>query len=816
MKRTITLGISLFLSATFVFGQVQGDGGIPHFKGLSTKNLSKVSFAQPDIAALKAEDAIVDAEKSGPWRFGYNNETNLTLENSGSWTTLPNGGQVWRLKMTCQEALTVNLTLDNVSIPEGNELYVYNEDKSFILGKFTANHLYMGKLGTELVPGNTVIAEYYVAPGNDSKDASLRIARVTHGYRTANEFVEKAFGSSGSCNMNVACPDGLPWEDPIRSAVMLVSGSSGFCSGALINNTQNDGKPYVLTANHCYSDPTSWIFRFNWQSATCVNPGGSPSFQSLSGAVLRARRTPSDFCLVEITGGLEGGTVPCSYNAYFSGWDNSGVNPTSTVSIHHPSGDIKKISFDDAASFPVQAMGSSEANSSWQVEWDRNTTTEGGSSGSPLFDQNQRIIGQLWGGGASCSNLTAPDYYGRVFNSWEPAGSNSTNQLKVWLDPTLSGVTSIDGFDPCTPAIDDDARMYNISSPSGSTCETDVNGTVTIKNNGTLTMSSADIIYGIDGSVNTYNWSGSLASGATEVVNLPTLTSTAGAHTFYAKVELSGDGNPGNDSLAVAFTIINPTPVVLPIVQDFEGAFPGAWTNDNPDASYGWGVTAVGFASSNSMTIDNYNYNASGARDSYISPFFSLTDAITGVMSFDVAYTPYATGPNYSDTLIVEISTDCGTTWESIYYKGGMTLSTTGATSDGFTPAGDGEWRNEVIDLAAYLGAASVQVRVVNKNNYGNEMYVDNINISASTLGLNEVGVSNFTVYPNPSKGTMTVQFASLAQRDVRVIDLAGRTVYNAKSTGATAEINLNVEQGNYLIIIEENGIQSVKKLVIQ
>jgi hypothetical protein len=78
----------------------------------------------------------------------------------------------------------------------------------------------------------------------------------------------------------------------------LVSGSNGFCSGALINNTLNDGKPYVLTANHCYSDPTNWIFRFNWQSADCNNPAASPTFQSLSGAVLRSRRTPSDFCLV--------------------------------------------------------------------------------------------------------------------------------------------------------------------------------------------------------------------------------------------------------------------------------------------------------------------------------------------------------------------------------------------------------------------------------------------------------------------------------------------------------------------------------------
>jgi hypothetical protein len=258
----------------------------------------------------------------------------------------------------------------------------------------------------------------------------------------------KAFGSSGNCNMNVACPDGAPYQNHIRATVMLVSGSNGFCTGSMINNTMNDGTPYVLTANHCYSNPANWIFRFNWQSATCNNPNSSPSFVSLSGATLRARRTPSDFCLVEITGGLQNGTVPASYNTYFPGWDNSDTPPTSAVCVHHPSGDIKKISFDDNALSSANGMGSSEANSQWRLVWDRSTTTEPGSSGSPLFDQNGRIVGQLWGGGASCSNLSSPDYYGKVSYSWEPAGSNSTNQLKYWLDPTGTGVTNINGFDP--------------------------------------------------------------------------------------------------------------------------------------------------------------------------------------------------------------------------------------------------------------------------------------------------------------------------------------------------------------------------------
>lgn len=457
MKKQLLKITTLILLSGSLFAQ-QGDGGTPKTFALKSNEVAieKQSFATPNIDALKAEDAITEQQKSGPWRFGFNNTVNLNMNNSGTWTNLENGGKIWRLELTCENALTVNLTLDNVVIPEGNEMYVYNPQKDFILGKFTSYHLYEGELGTELVPGNTAIVEYYVAPINLNESAQLNINTVTHGYRTASEFQEKAFGSSGNCNMNANCSDADPWDLQRRSAIMLVSGSNGFCSAAMINNSLNDGKPYVLTANHCYSNPSSWIFRFNWQispedmnQSNCTqNPGGNPTFVSLSGGVLRARRTPSDFCLVEITGGLVGGTVPSSYYTYFAGWDNTDAIPTSATCFHHPSGDIKKAAFDDAPLVSGNGMFSSEDDSQWEVEWDRNTTTEGGSSGSPLFDQNGRIIGQLWGGGASCFNLSSPDYYGKVSYSWNPSGSNSTNQLKFWLDPNDDGLTVLDGYNP--------------------------------------------------------------------------------------------------------------------------------------------------------------------------------------------------------------------------------------------------------------------------------------------------------------------------------------------------------------------------------
>ncbi|HLU87678.1 MAG TPA: hypothetical protein VKZ44_07965, partial [Taishania sp.] len=317
-KRLLSVVLCTFFSFA-LSAQIQGYGGDPRSSKISfPKDLPSFNFAQPDIAQLRMEDSITEITKVGPWRFGFNNEVSINLENAGKWYNLPNGGKVWMVRLHCNEALTINLTFENLTIPEGNELYVYNEDKSFILGKFTANHVYEGQLGTELIPGSTAIVEYYVSPKNQGNIGSLTIDKVTHGYRTSSEFANKAFGGSGSCNMNVNCPDGDDWADEKRSVVMLVSGSNGFCTGALVNNTAYDGKPYILTANHCYSsysNPATWVFRFHWESPTCTNPVSSPTnFQSLSGAILRARRTPSDFCLVEITGGLSNGTIPESMN----------------------------------------------------------------------------------------------------------------------------------------------------------------------------------------------------------------------------------------------------------------------------------------------------------------------------------------------------------------------------------------------------------------------------------------------------------------------------------------------------------------------
>ena len=776
MKTLYTLSF-LLLSST-LFAQIQGKGGVPTSTKLvlNDKVIQQWVYAQPDIQALAAEDALLDEQGTAPWRFGFNNYTNLNTTNAGSWFDLPNGARLWLVKVKCEGALTVNLTFEQTTIPEGNKLFVYNAAKDFILGAFTQEHIYDGQLGTELIPGEEAIIEYYVAPKNNY--GHIQLATVTHGYRTANEFLEKAFGSSGSCNMNVNCPDGLPWTPQRNSAVMLVSGSSGFCSGALINNTLNDGKPYVLTANHCYSNPATWVFRFNWQAIDCPNPGASPTFQSLSGAVLRARRTPSDFCLVEITGGLVNGTVPLDYNPYFSGWDNSGNIPTATVSIHHPSGDIKKISFDDAAPSISQGMGSSEANSTWTIEWDRNTTTEGGSSGSPLFDQNHRIIGQLWGGGASCQNLSAPDYYGRVANSWEPAGSNSTNQLKFWLDPSSSGAAFIDGFDPNnTTVVALDAALSAAQLTAQALCGANYLPSVSLMNVGTTVLTSAQINYQIDnGAVQQYNWSGSLNQWQAQSISLPVLQLTAGNHTFTATVSNPNqalDENASNNQ-SVANLAVTAVPETIDILKV------SLTTDDYADETYLEVRNAAGaiiWSEGNEAVSGNFGTGAFPAPTDPTAPLQNNT-----TYNYDIPLTAF----------------ECYTFVIYDFYGDGMGASQWGGTDGTLTLADNNAVTIYTLPAADFGDSSATVVR-----------HIDDASIDEVAF--------NLTIAPNPASAELFINWYNDAQMHIQLFDVCGKQLLSLKQEASATTLDIQgLCAGTYLLQLTDASGQVVKKKFVK
>lgn len=776
-----------------------------------------------DVNALRAQDEINKDNKNIPYRFGYVHFTDITPDNAGNWTELDNGDRVWRVGITSAGAYSLNLAFEKISLPEGAKLFVYNTDYSVVLGAFTQKHISAdGTFATELVDGQSVIIELY-EPKAAQNQSRLKLTSVVHRYRDLDGFIAKSFGQSGNCMNNVNCPAYTAYSDNKRSVVCLVNGGE-FCTGALINNTCNDGTPYVLTANHCGSSGFgSWVFRFNWEAPGCTNPGSSPASQSISGGTQRAASAGSDMSLVQINS-----AVPANFNAYFSGWDRNDVPANNTYGIHHPSGDIKKISFTTGNT----STGNFGGATCWKTGTWTDGVTEPGSSGSPLFNQSGQIVGQLYGGPSDCSaegNATnGVDYYGKLFTSWTGGGTNAT-RLSNWLAPAGCGTApaTLSGYDPNAVSYALDAQLSGIIAPaSGSTCNTSFTPQVTVKNNGTTTLTALAVKYRLDGGTEVnYNWTGSLATGATANVTLTNFTATPGNHSFkvYTSAPNGGsDENNLNDTSIVTFQVLNPTGTALPFAEGFESAtFPPAnWVLENADSGPTWQRTTAAASQGNaSARKNNLDNNDAGQVDNLISPYLSFAGETAVTMTFKVAYARYSAG--YFDSLQVSVTTDCGGTWQNVYNKGGSVLATAPDQTASFTPNAS-QWRLETVDLSAYANQPDVRVRFQNKSGYGQLVYIDDINIKGpggSSLSVADNGEAfDVTIFPNPATDLIQIQTGTPGGGlTVRVTDITGKTVLNTVPF-TDNQFTLDVSgyaNGIYFVVIE-NGKGSVTRKIIK
>ncbi|WP_337865971.1 T9SS type A sorting domain-containing protein, partial [Ignavibacterium sp.] len=441
----IWLLLLLFYSQHSLVAQIS-EGGIPIGYSLSTEGIPVITMPTIDKKALLEEDAY--EESLGiPFRFGFPHEVSIDFMKQAKKDILPDGTALFRLKIVAPEATTINFTYSDFYLPAGAKYFIYAENRSEVIGAFTSrNNKEDGLFATGLVRGESVILECQV-PGYRIEQTQIVIATVVHGYKDVfasyNEWED--FGQSGSCNINVKCPEGQPWENEIRSvAMILTAGGSRLCSGVMVNNVRQDLTPYFLTANHCLiSSPNTWIIMFNYQSPSCANIDG-PLNYTVSGTQTKANNSASDFALL-----LLNESPPDTYYVHYAGWSVVDVPADSGVGIHHPSGDIKKISFSGQA-FEHDSWSGTPANSHWRVRWHPaglRGVTEPGSSGSPIFDQNHRIVGQLHGGPSSCTASDKSDLYGKFSMSWN-YGTTPSTRLKDWLDPDNTGTLILDGWDP--------------------------------------------------------------------------------------------------------------------------------------------------------------------------------------------------------------------------------------------------------------------------------------------------------------------------------------------------------------------------------
>ncbi|KPK86591.1 MAG: hypothetical protein AMS27_04690 [Bacteroides sp. SM23_62_1] len=262
----------------------------------------------------------------------------------------------------------------------------------------------------------------------------------------------------------------------MRAVCRISVNNTKWCTGVLLNTPDLTPEPYILTVAHCIgsqNEASKSIFYFNYESPECDGPDGSIN-HSISGSQLIAtgdtlgdnlNRDSLDFSLVKLTV-----TPPDSFSVFLAGWNRDTTAASQTASIHHPHGDVKKISFDydkPVTSYHTPNYYPDYVDfSHWRIiQWDL-ATTEMGSSGAPLFDQNKRVVGILTGGEARCVS-SVDDYYTKIDYAWDYYTS-PLKHLKTWLDPTNSGVIAIDGRDFINSAEDYQQEQVQIYPNPGS------------------------------------------------------------------------------------------------------------------------------------------------------------------------------------------------------------------------------------------------------------------------------------------------------------------------------------------------------------
>ncbi|MFT5287018.1 MAG: hypothetical protein ACI8TQ_003193 [Planctomycetota bacterium] len=443
------MNLQLLLSASGVFV-------LSNFVVAQDATPSAMRFASQLMPSAEVEEVLLDAidfnvvaledldreEQGLPPRYAIPNAVSISPFTNGALELVDNDTLVWRMRLTAPEATSINLGFGQYRMPEGGQLLFYSASGGQVIRAFTAaDNEDHGELWTPIIQSDQAVVELTIPVELfDDNLLALELTQIGYGYRG---FGTKDGGQeSGSCNVDVVCPDGDDWRQEIPAIAVISTGGSTFCTGFMVNNTANDRTPYFMTANHCgigSGNAASLVVFWNYETSTCDGPDDGQLNQFQSGSTFRAGRSTSDFTLVE----LDDDPNP-AWGVTFAGWDRSGAVTSGAIAIHQPSTDEKSISFEYQPTTTTTYLQNAVPGNGTHVrveDWDLGTT-EPGSSGSPLFDPDHRVIGQLHGGFASCSSQTS-DWYGKFSVSWD-GGTTASTRLSDWLDPIGSGAMTVD------------------------------------------------------------------------------------------------------------------------------------------------------------------------------------------------------------------------------------------------------------------------------------------------------------------------------------------------------------------------------------
>lgn len=446
-------------------------------------------------AKLKAEDEY-NKRRGLPLRIAKNYAFNVNNDTIGVWKSVKNGGRSWKFTMDVPGAKGLIVSFSDFYIPQGGRLYVYAKGEQRNENTWTYTHEDNprgGAYSLEVYSQDNIVFEYLASPASHQ---APRFITTDFGYKYSDP---SGFNhSQNGCMININCPQGDSWQKQKMGLIRLRVNAGLYsyaCTGSLVNNVKQDKAPYVLTAAHCFpsgdaNDVVNTEFFFDYEFSGCSNSTTRPQYKYVKGAdllVMNHMADGSDGALIKITQG-----IPEDWNVYFNGWslaDTDGIINNGSV-IHHPQGDVKKITFyenyltTDRWYDPDDAVYSAP-NAHWVTKYTSGSTA-GGSSGAPIFDNGGLIVGTLTGGDAGCNGRNinnGTDFYGKMAYHWDK-NTDPNKHMRPYLDPDNTGTTTLSGIFNEKDLI---LSLPDVTMEEYSTVDVTI-----LKGNGGYSLSSAD------------------------------------------------------------------------------------------------------------------------------------------------------------------------------------------------------------------------------------------------------------------------------------------------------------------------------------
>ena len=533
---------------------------------------------------------------------------------------------------------------------------------------------------------------------------------------------------------------------------------------------------------------------------------------------LRASNSASDFALLELTQ-----TPPDSYDVFFAGWDRTGTIPERQIGIHHPDGDLKKISFDNDPAATANWSGAA----TWHIfDWD-DGTTEPGSSGSPLFDQNKRIIGQLYGGTANCNN-NVDDYYGRFNVSWD-GGNNTNNELISWLDACGTNVTVLDGLDG-NVALENDVAIAFENKPNVENCGTNIPQRIILTNNGSNAVTAVSFEYGLSDNVQTYNWTGNLAEGQSTTITLDKLYLCKGSYNYVLSIlssNLAVDQKPLNNTANFSFSVVNGSAFEAVIKTNFSGAessfelynssnqiiYSGSGYGNNTTNTinyclpYGDYIFKMKDSGGNGLTptfvIDNGFYTLSiNGTQIHTNSAFGAEESISFHIDANGISADFIVPPVIVNTPITLFSNSAGNptayTWEA--------------------PAANTTLGNNISFNTTFSIEGTFPVVLTIETDTACDFISKDVIVTKNTVGIDDLNNNlNIQLYPNPSNGVFTLIGKDVKNAQLQIYNVLGQLVLQQLMINDEEIISLpNLSEGVFQIVITNSNKQTMLNHIIK